>query len=168
MKRFVIEVLTVQQDYLWFLASLGLLVAGMLALRPAAGGRSYPWAAWVMGGYLAMAMAELVRIAQIVRPPEMGPPNLELDLLHGMILGVQVWAIGKPEGRRGFWLLLLAAVVVLAGLRLYYPWSITVGMVVAATVGLGWRARQETDETGRRLAWSLIPGFWLSPTCMTR
>jgi signal transduction histidine kinase/CheY-like chemotaxis protein len=163
MKQFVNETLAMQQDYLWFLAALVLFAACVLAMRPVLDRRAYPWAAWVLGGNLAMALAELVRLVQIVRPPERGSPNLELDLLHGVILGVQAWAIWRPAGARAFGWVLLGEILGFAALRHFYPWTVTMGLVIAATAGLVWRARQESDPTGRRLAWSLMPGFWWSP-----
>lgn len=163
MKPFVTEVLVLQQDWLWFLAVLSLSGALMVAIRQAADRERYIWVAGIIGGYLVTAVAELVRLAQFVRPPEKGPPNLEMDLLLGGFLALQVWSVWRPAGRQGLWFCALGAVGVLGWLRYPYPGAVTLGLCLAGTAGVFWRSWREGDALGRQLAWLLVPGFWLSP-----
>lgn len=165
MKQFITEAFVLQQDTLWFLAVLALAGALLVVMRSAADRSRYEWAAWVIGGFLAMALAELVAIALAIPPPHRGPPNLPLDLLLGVVLGLQVWGVLKPAGRAGrsaFWLLLLVEIGVFAGLRHAYPWTATLVLCALATGGIVWRAWTENDALERQLAWVLVPGLWLS------
>lgn len=163
MKRFVTEELTMQQDYLWFLACLSLSCTLVVALRSTEERQRYSWIGWSFGGGLLMALAELVRIAQVVRPAEFGPPNLAIDLFHGAVLAVQVWGVCRPDGSRFVGVAVLIGAAGLAALRFPHPWSATVIQAVAATVGVIWRGWREPDPLGRKLACAMIPGFWFSP-----
>jgi signal transduction histidine kinase/DNA-binding NarL/FixJ family response regulator len=158
MKTVFTDILLMQQDYFWFLASLGLAIA----LFVSRGGRS-PWLTPVLAGNFAMAILELVQLARPLPAMGEGAPNLLIDLLHGCLLGGQAWVLLRSPAHRGQQTLVGLAVAALVASRLTHPWSATAILCSLVALGVLWRPRERRDPTDRRLARIVAVAVWFSP-----
>lgn len=163
MKQLVTEELTLQQDYLWFLAAVVLIGACVASRQLAQEGGRTAWIGRFFAGSLLMTLAELARLAQTVRAPEYGEPNLVLDLLHGAVLAGQVAVLWWSGARPIRMILLVAGLAVATVLRYPYPWSTTLVLAALATLGVWHRTGRGAEESHAGLRWILIPALWFSP-----
>lgn len=136
----VLNLCVAYQDYVWFLALLGWVGAGLLWWRVAHGNHGWAWLGWSAGAGIAEALLELVMLATPVRPTPEIPPHATGDALLGAATAVQlagwIFTAARPRAWRwGAWLVPVA----LAAVRWHEPeWANRAGALLAVAAAAVW------------------------------